>query len=445
PATKPGDGYSGDLCLLNVQASIHYSDGSNGKLETKKTEENIYSFIVKLANPDPIMAHIQTVLGINMREFKIYSDFIQKLNKFQEEKTDNEFPINIPEYIYGKCSGDEFVLVMQNMKVLDYVTNPKETRMNLCQTKKVLEQLASLHAVSYAYEEMHNFLANYPFLKADKFTDLLLVGMSTSLDLSVAYLESLSGKENLAKKIKVARSNVIKTCKESFKYDPTPQIMCLMHGDSWNNNILFSQKEDEHGTKSVKDSDDAILIDWQATHWNTPVADLHYFINSSTSTELRKDHLDDVLKHYHTIFTEATIKLGTPVPAWTFEQFKKEYDQMKVYGFLKGLLFAQMLSEFSATMRIGDVPTGPPNPVVKSIKKGIAKAMVPLVLRPSIMEAGIKKFTKPLKEELLEGKTQLLCDAYLDLLLEADENGIFDIELPSSDEDDNGSRSLKCI
>ncbi|CAL4121948.1 unnamed protein product [Meganyctiphanes norvegica] len=450
-ATKPGDGYSGDLCLLDIQAHIDYCDGDNGDLESKKAElnnhagVNNYSFIVKLANPNVFFAHMQTVIGQNMREFKIYSEVIQELNKFQREKTSNQFPIIIPEYIYGKCSNDEFVLVMENMKQLDYVTNPKKSPINLHQSKKVLEQQARVHAVSYAYNNMHNLLVKYPCLKPGIYTELLTVGMPMNLDLAIEYLESINGQGPLIKKIRAAKSNVVKTCKDSFKNESNYQIMCLMHGDSWNNNFLFKQKVDENGGKSVKDSDDVMLIDWQISHWNTPVADLSYFFHSSTSPTFRKTHIDELLKYYHTIFTEITIKLGTPVPHWTFDQLKKEYDQMKVFGFLRALTFAGIHSDAGTNLTLGDVQTGVTNPVINSIKKGIAKAMVPLMLRPSILEAGMKKMLNPVREELLSGKNQLFCDLFLEILIEAEQNGIFEAELYNTDESENVSRSLKCI
>ncbi|CAL4138501.1 unnamed protein product, partial [Meganyctiphanes norvegica] len=434
-ATKPGDGYSGDLMKLDITAAVH-CDGE------KNPEDKEYNLIVKLANPNQVISMMQTVMGQNIRELTAYSELITDFNKFQSERTNNELQIRIPEYIYGKCADDEFVLVMQNMKSCDFDTNNKIEPMNIHQAKMVLEQLARLHAISYAYDKKYGFLKKFPFYKVDNIKTMFNIGFKSLYDdLIIEYIGTLSGRETLLKKIKAAKSTVLKDADEAFEEGSFLNIMCLMHGDTWNNNIIFKQKLDKEGEKSVKNSDDLVLIDWQLTHWNTSVADLYYFLFSSTTPEIRKDHLEELLQYYHYIFIDATTKLSSPVPFWTYKQFKQEYNRLASYGFLKGIMFTLMLSDAAQEFKFAPEGSGDDNFITKKIKTGLSKLIAPMLMKPFAMEAYTKKMIQPMKKELLSGKTPTFSQRILSIVLEAEENGLFDVELPSNQR----SGTFKCI
>ncbi|CAL4183511.1 unnamed protein product, partial [Meganyctiphanes norvegica] len=434
-ATKPGDGYAGDLMKVGITASVYY-DGEKTQMDKG------YNLVVKLANPNPVLSIIQTVMGQNIRELTAYSDVITEFNKFQLERTNNEFSIKIPEYVYGKCTDDEFVLVMQNMKSHNFDTNNKMEPMNMQQAKLVLEQQARLHAISYAYDKAYGFLDKYPFYKTGKIKQIFIMRFNALYDdLVIEYIQSLSGRENLLKKIKAAKSTVLKNAREAFEETSHPKMNCLLHGDTWNNNIMFNKKLDEEGKFSVRNGDDIVLIDWQMVHWNTSVTDLHYFLFSSTTPELRKDHLDELLYYYHSIFIDATTKLGSPVPFWTYQQFKKEYNRLAAYGFMKGIMFCILLCETAQEMQLAPEGSVDDNFITKKIKTVLSKLIVPILMKPFATEAYVKKLNQPMKKELLSGKTPFVNNRILSLILEAEENGLFDVELPSNQI--NGT--FKCI
>ncbi|CAL4138498.1 unnamed protein product [Meganyctiphanes norvegica] len=420
-ATKPGDGYTGDLIKIDTTAAVHYDGENNSK-------DKGYNLIVKFANPDPVISVMQTFMSVNIRELTVYSDVITEFNKFQAEQTNNEFPIRIPEYIYGECIDDQFVLVMQNLKSCDFDTNCKLEPMNVHQTKMVLEQHARLHAVSYAYDKKYGFLKKFPFYKTDNIKTILNMGCNVLYDeLLIEYIGTLSGRETLLKKVKEAKSTVLKNAYDAFEEGSHLNIKCLLHGDSWNNNIMFKQKIDEEGKASVKNSDDIALIDWQFTHWNTSVADLYYFLFSSTTAELRKDHLEELLQYYHSMFIDVTTKLGSPVPFWTYKQFKNEYNRLAAYGFLRGIIFTGILSDAAQDMKLAPDGSGDDYFIIKKMKTCLSKLIAPILMKHFALEAYTKKMIQPTKEELLSGKTPRTNHRVLSLILEAEENGLFDI------------------
>jgi aminoglycoside phosphotransferase (APT) family kinase protein len=65
----------------------------------------------------------------------------------------------------------------------------------------------------------------------------------------------------------------------------------LIHGDLWVNNILL------RGQASA-----AQLVDFQMTHFTSPVLDIHYFVTTSATLEVRINHTGRLLEvsSFHT-------------------------------------------------------------------------------------------------------------------------------------------------
>jgi aminoglycoside phosphotransferase (APT) family kinase protein len=59
----------------------------------------------------------------------------------------------------------------------------------------------------------------------------------------------------------------------------------LAHGDFWMNNIMFSEKGD-----SVR------IVDFQLVNFTSPCIDLHYFLSTSASLDVRKNHTNTLLQ-----------------------------------------------------------------------------------------------------------------------------------------------------
>lgn len=65
----------------------------------------------------------------------------------------------------------------------------------------------------------------------------------------------------------------------------------LIHGDLWVNNILFR----DH-TNEVR------LVDFQMSHFTSPVIDLHYFMATSTTLQVRVEHEQELLQVSSVLF-----------------------------------------------------------------------------------------------------------------------------------------------
>ena len=167
------------------------------------------------------------------------------------------------------------------------------------------------------------------------------------------------------------------------------------------------------------------------TQWSNPMFDLHYLLSTSTTGDVRKDHLDKILQHYHTTFTAITESLNCAVPNWSYEQFTAEFERTRLVGLLTGMCTVQgTLSKTGEKMTSNASSSfNNTNSVVRKIKSSAAKLFVLLISQPSfqfIAKSAFKKMFEPFAHELIEGKNQLMNDRVLDLLIDANENGLLD-------------------
>ena len=82
-------------------------------------------------------------------------------------------------------------------------------------------------------------------------------------------------------------------------------LTCLLHGDSWNNNLLF-----RYESMTANEPQDMLLIDWQIARLGHPCHDLGYFLFSSTSSAFRRQHLITLLEEYYVNLSSMLAKLG---------------------------------------------------------------------------------------------------------------------------------------
>ncbi|CAL4072938.1 unnamed protein product, partial [Meganyctiphanes norvegica] len=202
-----------------------------------------------------------------------------------------------------------------NIKGKGFCIHSKIKPFNLEHLKLAVAQLARLHAVSYSYNQSYSFLDRHPeFEKTDYGTFFRRFANPALFDVQYEILKKEKD-EDLAQKIKSNKKDLIKQCEEMHN-ENNYKVLCLVHGDAHALNLMFRYTD---GDENCEKPNDINIIDWQLTHWNTPVMDLQYLIYSSTSREFRKEHLEDILQFYHSTFVEATIAMGVEGLNWSYE------------------------------------------------------------------------------------------------------------------------------
>ncbi|XP_076039886.1 uncharacterized protein LOC143024709 isoform X2 [Oratosquilla oratoria] len=455
-ATKPGESFNASLLKLTVDAFFENSSegddgeggegggsdggggdggGGGGDVDVSTKTDKTYHLIVKFLSTDPFNREMVKLMEYHIRELVMYSEVLQNLNKYQEQHANNEFPIEIPEFIYGKCTNKEYVLVMENLKNAGYETNPKENGLDYHQLMHAMEQIGRYHALSYVYNKEKSLLDAYPSLKFNpSISSLFKVFVNVSLDTVLKFLRTKEEHKDLLKKLEVGKGNIPRQFQALWDDHSKYKMKCLSHGDFWNSNLMY--KYSEVTQDGIRKIDGVKLIDFQICQWTNPVFDLHYVISTSTTPELRKAHLDDVLRHYHETFTNVTKRLDSPVPDYSYEEFREEYDKSALVGLIMGICLIQgTLSKTGERMlqtndpvcnKAGCLPFKASSDFFKS---GVAKVITPLALHPSfrfIITVVFRKMFGPVADELISGTNQIMNKRLIGLLVEANENGVID-------------------
>lgn len=86
-----------------------------------------------------------------------------------------------------------------------------------------------------------------------------------------------------------------------------------------------------------------MFLDWQLSHYGSPVCDLFYFLFSATDQEFRHKHYQQLLREYHETLSSNIRKLGSD-PDKLYPIIKFQDDLVKFGRF--PLIFAPLLTQF---------------------------------------------------------------------------------------------------
>ena len=117
-------------------------------------------------------------------------------------------------------------------------------------------------------------------------------------------------------------------------------IACILHGDFWNNNMLFKYEKNSEGTTvpvSLR------LIDFQISRIGHPLSDILYFLYTSAMPETREKHMQDLLCHYFNTLTASLKELDIVLTNYTWEDFLSDYKKKSLQWFFMGAMVMSMV------------------------------------------------------------------------------------------------------
>ncbi|XP_042204410.1 uncharacterized protein LOC121854091 [Homarus americanus] len=412
---EPGENFSSELAKIRVEAQVL----SGSRVTTH------YSLVAKFLLGNEFRQESYKHGKAHLRELLIYSDVIPEINDFQSKIAEDKYRIHIPKFIYGKCTKDEYVLVMEDLSPAGYVNEDKRQGLDLHHLLYAVHRLATLHAVSYAYGKTHNFMEKYPSFVLDKnFYAPLASFISVIYDGGMKLVEQKQNEE-LFKKMKMNKTSLINSYISSYRKYDAQDIVCLVHGDFWTNNMMFKHKESECGGEAAIEGFQ--FIDWGNVQWHNPVYDLQYVVHSSTTFTLRQDHLEEILQHYYSTFNVVTAKMDVSVVNWSYEDFKNEWRRTLLSGTLLGMMVTMITqSEIGKTYQdTSTLSSG----VAAKIKTGIARVIMPIFMQPSFQfftRRGLSMAFGKFFQEMLSDTNELMTSRVYELFTNANDSGVFD-------------------
>lgn len=428
PGTTAGDAFNSELVLVDVAASVK---------EAEAEDKIAHHLAAKFLSLDIMNREFNRNVKSHMKEYLIYTEVIRGLNEFQAARAPEEPTMSIPDLIYGKCTEKEFVLLMENLKVLGYETNDKRKGMDLHHLEAAIDQLARLHALSYAYNQSNNFQKKYKYFKSiSEHLRAFKVMVTVVLENCSVLLKSLSNKEDLRRRLEMSKHSLMDKYLAAL-LEGENTISCLIHGDFWNNNLMFRYKDPTSG-QTQNEVEEIKVIDWGSSSWGNPMLDLQYLLHTSTTRPVREAHLHQLLEQYHSTFTRLAAKVGSPPTNWSFQQFMSEWRKTYIIGFALGCTLTQGTLSTSNPVSREPQPSVldkafclPVRVAVDGLKCGLAKLLAPLMFKPScefLLTGAFRQMFKPILAELASGKNEVMNTRLLDLITEADQNGLFTTE-----------------
>lgn len=124
--------------------------------------------------------------------------------------------------------------------------------------------------------------------------------------------------EKFADRLREYAKNMDKLMALRFSGD----LKVRLHGDCWGNNMMFHYDE-------FKVVDKIAFIDFQMSHWGSPVIDLLFFLNISTQKEIMFNDLEQMIEIYYTKVSKEMERLNLDPNLLTREALKKDLDNAK--------------------------------------------------------------------------------------------------------------------
>lgn len=205
--------------------------------------EGEFKLVCKLLPQNPTRRREHNVDQFFEREAVMYNKVLPMITKFQRDKglAEDDCFVSYPKCYAAVADAktDQFAIIMEDLKANGFVMWPKRQPAPPDHLKRILEELAKLHAVSFALKDQKPEI----YEELQKFNDLFGPSLDKGLkimikDACARAVDVLEKEEHIEilKKLETDPSGY-------YKNSATVQgFGVLGHGDCWINNMMFKYK-----------------------------------------------------------------------------------------------------------------------------------------------------------------------------------------------------------
>ncbi|KAI4461871.1 hypothetical protein MML48_5g00005485 [Holotrichia oblita] len=321
-----GENYGSTMLALNIKAKQE-----NGE------EESIHCVAKKLP-PQGTAREFFNVSSTYSKEVNHYKTIVPLLNAFCKTRGAKDVSDIFAECLGARLSlnlksteiDDDAVLIFTNLTKEGYIIGDRLTGCDLDTTKLVLKNLALMHGVVIAFK-----LANPKEFKEK---------IESNLGMGIHFVPTDELMDKIVKDVlKLAALNpncvplldridrATRTLKDFYPYCKVRQpYATLVHKDLWTNNILIKYT-DGKPTNNV-------FVDFQVCRYESPAADVLFFLYSSVRMDIIKTKIDELMKFYYDELINVLRKLKCDLTPFTYELFLEDTDVVA-----KDILFSHLI------------------------------------------------------------------------------------------------------
>ncbi|XP_028154596.2 uncharacterized protein LOC114348171 [Diabrotica virgifera virgifera] len=293
--TAPGDNF-GSL-MLKVDVTL---------------KDKILHLVAKKIPQSVLYQKIFNIQVTYRKEVELYKSIVPILEEFAKKRL--EF---FPRYYASRYNlkdnddviDEDAVLVLENLAVLGYRNLNKKEGFDLQNALLFLEDLAKFHAVPLAFKLKHPNEFDEKIKKLcfnTVFTDAKRYGILNEASRKI--VSECNSISHLADKILFLNVNNMQPVSDAYG--------TLIHFDLWVNNIMVNLKDG----RSVGNK----LVDFQVYSYGSPASDVLFFLLTSLQGYVIKEHLDELIKHYHDHFVKCLQEFGCDTELYTLENLLEE-------------------------------------------------------------------------------------------------------------------------
>ncbi|XP_030765175.1 uncharacterized protein LOC115889337 [Sitophilus oryzae] len=334
--TSKGDGYLGEVTFVKISTFT----------------DRIYHLVIKSAKQSVELRKQTPIEEVFQREMYVYTVIMPAFTKFQEENEVEHIFDNFPR-CYGVYNKDrKEAIILQNMKSLKYDIHDRKTPQNLHHVAIVFKNYARFHALSIAMKRQQPEI--FKNLTKDM-TDLLsqfviqagmVPGMFSDFKLA---RELLKEEDPVAfRKLDFNENDIERAlCKVS---DLPDGLSVILHGDCWNNNMMFAYEN-----KDKTQPSNMAFIDFQLSSVGSPICDLSYYLYS-VADESVLQYFDLILQSYHYHLTNFLLEMGETNTGVTLQDLRRHWFLYGKFGIAMAPFILKI--ELSESDEVADLVQG---------------------------------------------------------------------------------------
>ncbi|CAG0897302.1 unnamed protein product [Darwinula stevensoni] len=319
---KMRDGYLSQMVAITAEVTT-----SDGKTLT-------FHLMAKMFPAGEFQRKMVTLTRAFDREIHVYKELLRQVREAQAGNA------KVLEPAFAKCyhtcaNFSQSAIVMEDLKATGYRMHDRYAGLDFEHCQLIVKELGRFHALTYYTKvkqgNIEMFLCkNAPLLvePLQNFGPILAMGMN-----NITLLLEGQERKDLSEKIKAYLAKHPDPSETFYAITgPRGPMSTFVHGDCWNNNMMFryETKEGKEVPVEVKP------VDLQISRYTHPTNDLAYLFYTSTNRDMRDKHLESLLKFYHNSFLETMQTLGMECPdAYSYDEMKKEFFKVSAEaGFL---------------------------------------------------------------------------------------------------------------
>ena len=286
---------------------VHHGTASRSRLhiaytDNPKAQPGPTSFFIKSRPPDYASALFGALFRLGGNEVSFYRQIRPTL------------PIPAPRVHY--CEGDSknYAMLLEDLAVKGSDFRELSSGCSLAQARIIVSTLARLHAHFWQSPRFQTDLSFVNRLETDR--DFRLLDLVRQLAVPIALKKYA---HVLPAEIREVVPHLMRNygrLEQQWAKEPRT----LLHGDAHLGNMYFQ-------------GDQVGFLDWQVTQLGQGMRDITYFLINSISTELRREHQEDLIRHYLSSLGDLGVTLD-------FDTAWRQYRLQSVYAWIAGVVTA---------------------------------------------------------------------------------------------------------